>query len=196
MPANRQPSAVLSRPNPFAALFQEITDIAQQLLRQSSYFELHNVSCDFSGGVLTLQGRVPSYHLKQLAQTSVADVPGVVEIHNHLEVTPPPNSAECRVEGKRNDGFRPGRLANKDGFLIKEVSHVGSISKKWRVRANWRIDRGQSDRSQRRAGQARIQRAVERVDPTKRNSRSLSPPSVVVGTVIGHPRVLRFMNRL
>ena len=90
MSPNRQPTAVLDRPNPFAALFQEIAEIAQQVLRQSSYFELRDVSCDFSGGILTLRGRVPSYHLKQLAQASVADVPGVVEVHNRVEVVTPP----------------------------------------------------------------------------------------------------------
>jgi osmotically-inducible protein OsmY len=89
MSAHCQPSAVLDRPNPFAVLFEEITAIAQQMLRQSSYFELRDVSCEFSGGVLTLRGRVPSYHLKQLAQASVASVPGVVEVHNRVEVTTP-----------------------------------------------------------------------------------------------------------
>ena len=83
---NQEAIAALARPNPFAALFQEIAEIAQAALRRSAYFELRNVSCDFSGGVLTLYGRVPTYHLKQLAQASVAEVPGVVEIHNRLEV--------------------------------------------------------------------------------------------------------------
>jgi osmotically-inducible protein OsmY len=91
-------TATLDRPNPFAALFQEISEIAQQVLRRSSYFELRDVSCDFSGGILTLRGRVPSYHLKQLAQASVAEVPGVVEVHNRVEVVSPTLS--------RNDGWR------------------------------------------------------------------------------------------
>jgi osmotically-inducible protein OsmY len=85
----QQANATLPRSNPFAALFQEITDIAQAALRRSAYLELHNISCDFSGGVLTLCGRVPTYYLKQLAQASVADVPGVIEIHNHVEVAAP-----------------------------------------------------------------------------------------------------------
>ncbi len=89
MSPNRQPMALLDRPNPFAALFQEIAEIAQQALRRSSYFELRDVSCDFSGGILTLRGRVPSYHLKQVAQASVAEVPGVVEVQNCVEVVMP-----------------------------------------------------------------------------------------------------------
>jgi len=87
--ADRQTIAVLARPNPFAVLFEEIAEIARQVLRQSSYFELRDVACEFSGGILTLRGRVPSYHLKQLAQASVADVPGVVEVHNRVEVVTP-----------------------------------------------------------------------------------------------------------
>ncbi len=90
MLANRDPTALLERPNPFAALFQEIAAFAQTKLRRSSYFELRDVCCDFSGGVLTLQGRVPSYHLKQLAQARVAEVPGVLEVDNRVEVVMPP----------------------------------------------------------------------------------------------------------
>jgi osmotically-inducible protein OsmY len=100
MSSDQEAMTVLSRPNPFAALFQEIAEIAQAVLRRSSYFELHNVSCDFSGGILTLRGRVPTYHLKQLAQASVADVPGVVEVHNRLEVT------SARVSQALNAGWR------------------------------------------------------------------------------------------
>jgi osmotically-inducible protein OsmY len=85
----QEPVAVLARRNPFESLFQEIADIAQAALRRSSYFELHDISCEFSGGILTLRGCVPSYHLKQLAQASVAEVPGIVEVHNRVEVVSP-----------------------------------------------------------------------------------------------------------
>jgi osmotically-inducible protein OsmY len=81
-----QAAAILSRPNPFGSLFREITERARATLRRSAYCELREVSCDFSGGVLTLTGRVPSYHLKQLAQAAVADVPGVIAVDNHVEV--------------------------------------------------------------------------------------------------------------
>jgi hypothetical protein len=87
MSGDQETEAVLNRPNPLAALFQEIAEIAQAALRRSAYFELHDVACDFSGGVLTLRGRVPTYYLKQIAQASVADVPGVVEVCNLVEVS-------------------------------------------------------------------------------------------------------------
>jgi osmotically-inducible protein OsmY len=81
-----EPVAVLNRPNPFGSLFREIAETARAALRRSAYVELREVRCDFSGGVLTLTGRVPSYHLKQLAQVAVAAVPGVVAVDNHVEV--------------------------------------------------------------------------------------------------------------
>jgi hypothetical protein len=95
MSPHRRPTAVLDRPNPFASLFQEITEIAQAALRQSAYFELREVSCDFHGGVLTLRGRLTSYHLKQLAQTAVAEVPGVIEVDNRVEVAVPRPSRDA-----------------------------------------------------------------------------------------------------
>jgi osmotically-inducible protein OsmY len=101
MSAKGSLNSVLGRPNPFAVLFEEITEIAQQMLRQSSYFELRDVSCDFSGGILTLRGRVPSYHLKQLAQASVASVPGVVEVHNHVEVMSPRMPQNSSPQGRQ-----------------------------------------------------------------------------------------------
>jgi len=79
----------LDRPDPFAALFQEIAEIARVTLRQSPYLELRELSCDYSGGVLTLRGHLPTYHLKQLAQATVAELPGVLEVHNHVKVVPP-----------------------------------------------------------------------------------------------------------
>jgi hypothetical protein len=81
-----KPAAILNRPNPFGFVFHEIAELARAELRRSSYTELRDVDCDFSGGILTLSGRVPSFHLKQMAQTVVADVRGVMEIDNLLEV--------------------------------------------------------------------------------------------------------------
>jgi hypothetical protein len=89
MTPDGQPTMTLDRPNPFATLFQEIAEVARAALRRSSYCELRDVECDFSGGILTLRGRVSSYHLKQIAQASVANVPGVVEVHNRVEVVMP-----------------------------------------------------------------------------------------------------------
>jgi osmotically-inducible protein OsmY len=103
MSPNQQATAALTRANPFATLFQEIAEIAQAALRQSPYFELHNVSCDFSGGILTLHGRLPTYYLKQLAQASVAEVPGVIEVHNRVEVTAPRAIDDAKIGWREHE---------------------------------------------------------------------------------------------
>ena len=63
---------------------------AQFRLRCSCYLELHLVSCDFHEGVLTLRGRVPSFYLKQIAQTLILNLNGVGAVNNRLEVCSPP----------------------------------------------------------------------------------------------------------
>jgi CheY-like chemotaxis protein len=62
---------------------------AERRLRGNPYLALKNVSCEFRGGVLTLLGCLPSYYLKQVAQTAVAGVSGVREIHNDIAVVGP-----------------------------------------------------------------------------------------------------------
>jgi hypothetical protein len=59
---------------------------AEDRLRNSEYLELRHVSCDFDNGVLTLRGRVPSYHLKQLAQSLLGELAGILKLNNQLEV--------------------------------------------------------------------------------------------------------------
>jgi osmotically-inducible protein OsmY len=59
---------------------------AQSRLQKSPYQELWNVACDFQEGVLTLRGCVPSFFLKQVAQSIVFVMERVEKINNHLEV--------------------------------------------------------------------------------------------------------------
>ena len=59
---------------------------AQSRLRKSGYHQLHLISCEFHEGLLTLRGRVPTFHLKQVAQTLIGGIDGVGEINNRLEV--------------------------------------------------------------------------------------------------------------
>jgi osmotically-inducible protein OsmY len=58
----------------------------ERSLRASGYRGLRNVQvCAIPCGV-QLQGTVPTYHLKQLAQAAALRVPGVREIRNELDV--------------------------------------------------------------------------------------------------------------
>lgn len=65
-----------------------IAETAESRLRRSAYMAVGQVQCDFANGVLTLCGRLPSYYLKQIAQHAVADIEGIEEIVNQVEVVP------------------------------------------------------------------------------------------------------------
>lgn len=59
---------------------------AESRLRDSSHLFLRHVRCGFDQGRLQLDGKVPSFYLKQLAQTLVQNVRGVERIDNRLTV--------------------------------------------------------------------------------------------------------------
>ena len=64
-------------------------EFAERRLRGNPYLALKNVSCECRDGVLTLRGCLPSYYLKQVAQATVAQVAGVKDIRNEIEVVAP-----------------------------------------------------------------------------------------------------------
>ena len=59
---------------------------AEQRLRDSSHLFLRNVRCGYDHGRLQLDGKVPSFYLKQLAQSLVKDLGGVERVDNRLTV--------------------------------------------------------------------------------------------------------------
>ncbi len=63
-----------------------VKQAAQDRLHQSPHPALRQVSCECEQGVLVLRGRVPSYYCKQLAQEAVAQLEGVVQIVNEIQV--------------------------------------------------------------------------------------------------------------
>jgi osmotically-inducible protein OsmY len=65
---------------------ERIEAAARSRLRRSGYGQLQVVSCEFHEGVLTLRGRVSSYYLKQVVQSLVMRMDGVVEVNNRVEV--------------------------------------------------------------------------------------------------------------
>ncbi len=66
-------------------------------LRDSPYLALKAVSCEFREGVLTLRGCLPTYYFKQMAQTAVAGLEGVVSVDNQIEVA----AADAETSGDR-----------------------------------------------------------------------------------------------
>ncbi|NUQ63337.1 MAG: BON domain-containing protein [Pirellulales bacterium] len=61
-------------------------------MQNASYAALRNVTCEYTHGVLTLHGKVPSYYQKQLAQETVRRIDGIRQIINEIEVLAPGES--------------------------------------------------------------------------------------------------------
>jgi osmotically-inducible protein OsmY len=67
-------------------------DLASRIehaLCATGYPSLRNLHVLAVAGIAVLRGAVPSYYMKQLAQTAVSGVAGVSDVHNELEVVPP-----------------------------------------------------------------------------------------------------------
>jgi hypothetical protein len=58
-----------------------------EALRRTGYSALTRIDVSVRTGAVLLEGRVTSYHLKQLAQETVRQVFGEAAIRNELEVT-------------------------------------------------------------------------------------------------------------
>lgn len=64
----------------------QIVERAESNLRHNSYLSLKNVRCDYHDGALILRGCLPTYYLKQMAQSVVSRMEGVQRIVNEIEV--------------------------------------------------------------------------------------------------------------
>jgi osmotically-inducible protein OsmY len=64
----------------------EIAERAANRLLRSSYVSLRSVSCVWDRGVLRLQGCLPSFYHKQVAQEAVSRVEGVEQVINEIQV--------------------------------------------------------------------------------------------------------------
>jgi osmotically-inducible protein OsmY len=63
-----------------------VTDLVGKRLQGSPYAAIRRVTCYFDEGVLVLQGEVPSYYQKQLAQSAVAGFSSVERVANRIRV--------------------------------------------------------------------------------------------------------------
>lgn len=66
-----------------------LVDEAFDTLRRTGYGQLRTIDLQYDDGTLTLSGQVPSHFLKQVAQTAVRSVAGVLRINNELSVVSP-----------------------------------------------------------------------------------------------------------
>jgi osmotically-inducible protein OsmY len=58
-------------------------------LRATGYGPLRDIEVTVQARLVLLAGRVPSYYLKQVAQTTALGVPGAQQVRNDLEVGRP-----------------------------------------------------------------------------------------------------------
>lgn len=85
----------------------EIGELAEERLRSNAYLALKNISCEYREGVLTLRGCLPTYYLRQIAQTAVAGMDGVRAVVDRIEVVPA--ATRCRTERRTFETLRnPG----------------------------------------------------------------------------------------
>ena len=69
------------RPDP-----RMIQAAVEEALCLAGYGELRRVEVECNGDAVTIAGRVPTYYLKQLAQSVALDIPGIKNIRNELHV--------------------------------------------------------------------------------------------------------------
>ncbi len=63
-----------------------VLELAEAILRESPYRQLRNVRCEFRDDILILHGELPSFHLKQIAQSVVQSLKDEIEVDNRIEV--------------------------------------------------------------------------------------------------------------
>jgi osmotically-inducible protein OsmY len=68
-----------------------LADRIEQAFKASGYLVLRTLAIAVHGQNVVLQGRVPSYYMKQLAQAIALKIPGVQELCNEVKVISPPH---------------------------------------------------------------------------------------------------------
>lgn len=63
-----------------------LADVVRDALAQTRRSWLQRVVVTAEGGTVVLQGQVPSYYLKQMAQAIALALPGVERVRNELRV--------------------------------------------------------------------------------------------------------------
>ena len=66
-----------------------IVDLVLKALHASPYGRLRHLQAYCDNGRVTLQGRLPTYYLKQVVQALIDTVPGVRDIDNDVKVFSP-----------------------------------------------------------------------------------------------------------
>ncbi|HEX7449716.1 MAG TPA: BON domain-containing protein [Pirellulales bacterium] len=82
-------TAISSRRSSTAGQWPATAAEAQRRLQNSPYPSHRRLHCSFRAGVLIVHGRVSSYYLRQMAFALVADLDGVDQFVDRVEVVAP-----------------------------------------------------------------------------------------------------------
>jgi hypothetical protein len=63
-----------------------VANEAKKRILHHPHLGVQRIWCEYSGRTLILHGEVPTFYLKQLAQTAVAGLDGVGQVVNQIEV--------------------------------------------------------------------------------------------------------------
>lgn len=76
---------------------------ARDQLQRHEHFRSRgdSIDIDCKEGLLVLEGRVPSFYLKQVLQTVLRGLPGVRQIINQVDVVSPTGLSSVKVRGFR-----------------------------------------------------------------------------------------------
>jgi len=80
-----------------AARWRDLSALIEERFQHGPYLTLRGVHCDLHEGIAVLRGQVPTYYLKQVAQTLAAQVEGVTTIVNRITVDAAPPGAVATV---------------------------------------------------------------------------------------------------
>lgn len=86
---------------------QDVVQEALERLTQYAHFRAHinAISIDFRDGTLVVTGVLPSFYLKQVLQTILRDLSGVVRIDNRVEVVSSGNRHNSHSPHSRNSDY-------------------------------------------------------------------------------------------
>jgi len=84
------------RAAPSSSIDDEMCVVVERHLRLSDYRPVRTVRCFVADGVATLFGTLPSFHMKQVAQTLVSRIELVRRVENHCEVVYPKNEVPLK----------------------------------------------------------------------------------------------------
>jgi osmotically-inducible protein OsmY len=81
----------------------ELSHAVGRALYETGYAPLFNVECVSQGTTVILRGQVPTYYLKQVAQSAAVRLCGTTQVENQIEVgNPSANLTEPRRAGVRS----------------------------------------------------------------------------------------------